>query len=149
MMFGGFSLIFLYIAITLGKWNSLEQRVFLSLQGILVIGMSLGASFGFCFYINLFMADMHPTIPFLLLGIGVDDMYVIVQALDNLSKGEKELPIPERIGKAMQHAGVSITVTSITDMAAFLIGSTSVSYRKLPSRLSSFHTHAFQILCYA
>ena len=101
-------------------------QVFLSLQGLLVIGMSLVASFGLCFFLGLFFADMHPTIPFLLLGIGVDDIYVIVQAVDNLSKEEKSLPLYMRMGKAMRHAGVSITVTSITDMAAFLIGSTSV-----------------------
>ena len=98
----------------------------LSFLGIFVIGMSLGASFGFCFYLDLYSADMHPTIPFLLLGIGVDDMYVIVQAVDNLSSADKALPLHQRIGKAMRHAGVSITVTSVTDIAAFLIGSTSV-----------------------
>ena len=32
----------------------------------------------------------------------------------------------EKIAYAMKHAGVSITVTSATDLAAFLIGSTSV-----------------------
>ena len=95
-------------------------------MGMFVIAMSLGASFGFCFYIGLYFGDMHPAIPFLLLGIGVDDMFVIVQAVENLSASERKLPIHQRIGKAMRHAGVSITVTSVTDMAAFLIGSTSV-----------------------
>ena len=61
-------------------------------MGILVIVLSLGASFGFCFYMGIFFADMHPVIPFLLLGIGVDDMYVIVGAVDNLAKEEKNLP---------------------------------------------------------
>ena len=50
-------------------------------MGILVIGLSLGASFGVCFYMRIFYADMHPIIPFLLLGIGVDDMFVIVQVI--------------------------------------------------------------------
>ena len=27
VMFGGFSLIFFYVAATLGRWNALEQRV--------------------------------------------------------------------------------------------------------------------------
>ena len=88
--------------------------------------MALGASFGSCFYLGLFFSDMHPCLPFLLLGIGVDDMFVIVQAVENLSASERKLPIDQRVGKAMRHAGVSITVTSVTDMAAFLIGSTSV-----------------------
>ena len=49
--------------------------------------MALCSSFGFCFLIGwmapktLFFADIHPIIPFLLLGIGVDDMFVIVKVL--------------------------------------------------------------------
>ena len=50
-------------------------------MGISVIGLAVIGSFGICFYMNLFVADMHPIIPFLLLGIGVDDMFVIVQVV--------------------------------------------------------------------
>ena len=107
VMFGGFSLIFFYIVITLGRYNCIEQRVsiffpytdiwskmfpfldffsppifilknpsififqvLLSLMGMVVIVLALGASFGFCFYMGIFFADIHPVIPFLLLGIG-------------------------------------------------------------------------------
>ena len=109
-------------------------------MGLMVIGLALGVSFGFCFYMGIFFADMHPVIPFLLLGIGVDDMYVIVQAVDTLVKEEKNLPANERIAKAMRHAGVSITVTSVTDMAAFLIGSTTVSVSKERSHYDTVGT---------
>ena len=98
-------------------------------MGMVLIGMSLGSAFGFCFYIGLWFGELHSSLPFLLLGIGVDDMYVIVQGISNLSDSDKKLPIPDRIGIAMKHAGVSITVTSVTDMAAFLIGSSSVSLK--------------------
>ena len=53
----------------------------MALTGIIVVLFSLGASFGFCFHVGLFFADLHPAIPFLILGIGVDDMFVIAQAI--------------------------------------------------------------------
>ena len=60
-------------------------------------------------------------------GIGVDDMFVIVQALENLSEEDKKKPIPERIGLTMKSAGVAITVTSMTDILAFAAGAVTVS----------------------
>lgn len=84
------------------------------------------ASYGLCFYLGVFYGPVHPIIPFLMLGIGVDDMFVIIQALDNLSAEEKLMPIPERMARALKYAGVSITVTSVTDIAAFAIGATTV-----------------------
>ena len=49
------------------------------------------------------------------------------KSMDNLTPEEKRLPAYERVGLALKLAGVSITVTSITNMFAFLIGATSVS----------------------
>merc|ERR1719492_520378 len=80
---------------------------------------------GFCFHVGLFFADLHPAIPFLILGIGVDDMFLIVQAIDNLAKTDPNLSTEERVANAMKHAGISITVTSLSGIAAFLIGSTT------------------------
>lgn len=57
----------------------------------------------------------------------MDDAFVIVQAWNIQSASEKRLPIHERCGRALKHAGVSITVTSVTDIVAFGIGSTTVS----------------------
>ena len=68
-------------------------------------------------------------------------MYVIVQGISNLSDSDKKLPIPDRIGIAMKHAGVSITVTSVTDMAAFLIGSSSVSFKHFSFKKRIYYVH--------
>lgn len=61
------------------------------------------------------------------LGLGVDDAFVIVQAWNRLTPVERALPIEQQSGHALKHAGVSITVTSITDIVAFGIGATTVS----------------------
>ena len=55
-------------------------------------------------------------------------MFVIMQSLDNLRPSErKENNIPQNIGQTMKHAGVAITVTSITDIVVFAVGSSTVS----------------------
>lgn len=59
-------------------------------------------------------------------GLGVDDMFVINEAWNNLTEAEKQKPLPERVAIAMKHAGVSITVTSLTNLMAFSIGCTTV-----------------------
>jgi Niemann-Pick C1 protein len=54
-------------------------------------------------------------------------MFVIVQCLGNLTKEqESSQSTPEKIALAMKHAGVAITVTSLTDTLAFGVGATTV-----------------------
>ena len=60
-------------------------------------------------------------------GIGIDDMFVIIQCWNNLPDHEKNgRTLPEKIALTMQHAGVAITVTSVTDVFAFGVGSVTV-----------------------
>lgn len=54
-------------------------------------------------------------------------MFVICACWEELSHEEKR-PLNEQVGHMLKHAGVSITVTSFTDVVAFLIGASTVSY---------------------
>ena len=58
-------------------------------------------------------------------------MFVIVEAYKHLTPKQMSLPVEERIALTLRHAGVSITVTSITDIVAFGIGGTTVSLIRL------------------
>ena len=55
-------------------------------------------------------------------------MFVIMACWYNLHKDRSvaSLPLAERMGLAMKHAGVSVTVTSVTDILAFGIGACTV-----------------------
>lgn len=59
-------------------------------------------------------------------------MFVLMACWEELTQEEKKLSIPEKIGLTLKHAGVSITVTTVTDVLAFIVGSSTVNYFELP-----------------
>ena len=58
-------------------------------------------------------------IPFMLLGIGVDDMFVLLFALD---QAPSDFSGKEKLKYMMKTAGVSITITSVTNVCTFGMG---------------------------
>ena len=88
--------------------------------------MSIGFAYGFCSLCGLAYGPLHNIIPFLLLGIGIDDMFVTMQCFNNLSPADSQRSLKERFGLTMSRAGCAITVTSLTDFLAFAIGGTTV-----------------------
>lgn len=117
-----FMLILAYAALMLSRWDEgcVGSRVAVTFSGVVSVGMAIAASYGFCSYIGLFFSPLMNVLPFLLLGIGVDDMFVIVNQYDHM---DPTLDPATRIGKALASAGASILVTSATDVFAFLVGS--------------------------
>lgn len=73
-------------------------------------------------------------LPFLILGLGVDDTFVIIGAYQRV---KYDLPVEEKICQTLERAGSSILITSATDFLAFLMG----TYTRLPA-LQSFSAHA-------
>ena len=122
----GSLLIFTYVCVNLGKFNSVEQRVWLSVAGILAVAMGTASSLGVCQLLGFPWSQMNNLLPFLMLGVGIDDMFVIMQSWENLTGEEKQHDLITRFGITMRHAGVAVTITSVTDLFAFAIGATSV-----------------------
>jgi len=105
MLFCGMSLITIYVIVMIGRCNAMQQRIYLSLMGISVVGQAILSSYGVCYYMGFFYGPVHPILPFLLLGIGVDDMFIIMQNLESTSETDKSLDIPIRIAKSIQISG--------------------------------------------
>lgn len=108
----GLSLIAVYLMTMIGKCNALEQRIYLSVMGVSVVGQAILSSYGLCYYLGYSYGPIHSILPFLLLGIGVDNMFVIMQSLANLSESDQALEIPVRIAKAFQQAGTALVASS-------------------------------------
>ena len=128
-------------------------QVGLAFAGLASIGLSIPFAYGTTAGLGMFHGPINQILPFLLLGIGIDNMFVIVQSYENLEDGEKNMTLPEKVGKTLRHAGSAITVTSGTDFAAFVIGGSSVrtsyhikaeimvKFSRMTVVLCSFHRH--------
>jgi Niemann-Pick C1 protein len=133
---------FLFLGANLGNIKcGTGSRWTMALGALATVGISTAAGFGLSSIFGLFFGPVHSLLPFILLGIGVDDAFVIVNAFNRERKGPRTTEDNEmlrgRCARALARAGASITVTSATDLVAFGISSSS----SLPA-LASFCAYA-------
>ncbi|KAA8492359.1 Niemann-Pick C1 protein [Porphyridium purpureum] len=125
----GFVLLIIYTLIFLGMWHVVYSRVVAGLMLFISIGFALGATFGFSSLCGIFFGPVHQVLPLLVLGIGADDGFVIVRALDQANERHPEAPARQRVATALADAGTAVTVTSLTNACVFFISAIT----KLPA----------------
>ena len=81
----GYVLMFVYTSTMLGKFNVLHQRVYLTISGILSVVLGILVSVGWTGILGFPYTPVHAILPFLMIGIGIDNMFVIVQCWYNLN----------------------------------------------------------------
>lgn len=122
---------FIFLGATLGsKVCGRGSRWAMSLSALVLIALATVAGFGVASLAGLLYGPVHSVLPFVLLGIGVDDAFVIANAFDREREGvpresEDDPSLVKRGARSLARAGASITVTSMTDLVAFAISSTS------------------------
>lgn len=96
--------------------------------GLFCVGIAFMLAVGICSLIGIPYGPIHTSLPFLLLGLGVDDIFVFNAFWKQIHTDELILSksLTERIGLTLGRAGSAITVTSFTDIVAFIIGATTV-----------------------
>ena len=95
------------------------MRVVSAMLGLCCVGLSIVSGYGISFLLGFKFSRMHGVLPFLILGLGVDDMFVIVNTIDQTPD---HLTAKERLRRGLMHAGPYITITSVTDGVSFFIG---------------------------
>eukprot|EP00956_Cyclotella_meneghiniana_P018758 scaffold31537_cov43-Cyclotella_meneghiniana.AAC.1 len=102
----------------------------MSFSALLLVALSTVAGFGIASLAGLIYGPVHSVLPFVLLGIGVDDAFVIANSFDREREGvpresEDDGSLVKRGARALARSGASISVTSLTDLVAFAISSSS------------------------
>uniref|UniRef100_A0A0N5A2S4 SSD domain-containing protein n=1 Tax=Parastrongyloides trichosuri TaxID=131310 RepID=A0A0N5A2S4_PARTI len=102
-----------------GHWFSHKSTAAISFLGVLIITYSSIAGLGLATYFGIqFNAATTQIVPFLTLGLGVDDMFLLLHNYNNLLKVSNE----NEIGLLMKETGMSIFITSTNNILAFLSG---------------------------
>lgn len=112
-----------YLCVMLGKKDSVHSMVGMGFVCLGAITLSILAGEGTCYFLGVPKNNMSGLLPFLIVGLGVDDAFVLVNEYWRAEQTFGDtIPYEEKIGKMVEFGGMSILVTSVTDCLAFLIG---------------------------
>jgi len=118
LVFMAVGIILIYTIVILSSCSPIHLRVWVAIVGLLTIGISYAASYSICGIAGWQTASIHSLLSFILLCIGVDDMYVISNALDQT---DFNLSIEERFKITFYNAGTNVSVTTATNIVSFAI----------------------------
>merc|ERR1711871_605183 len=118
--------IIIYMGIMLSKRDHVHSMVFMSIITVIIVLLSYAASMGLGAYMGLMNNNLNAQIPFLLLGLGVDDAFVLSSEFFRVTRASPLMGVEERIAFATRNGGMSILITSVTDALAFFFGSITV-----------------------
>ncbi|XP_071807226.1 patched domain-containing protein 3-like isoform X1 [Asterias amurensis] len=121
-----FSLLIMFAVGSCMMADWVQSKPWLGQFGVISAMLAIASSMGLLSYCGVPFNEVTASMPFLAIGIGIDDMFIM---LATWRKTSVRLPVEERLGQTYSEAAVSITITSVTDALAFGIGSIT----KLPA----------------
>ncbi|XP_036376039.1 patched domain-containing protein 3-like [Megalops cyprinoides] len=101
------------------RLDNVRNKVWVAAFGVLSAGLAVLSSFGMMLYIGVPFAMTVANAPFLILGVGIDDMFIMISAWQQTNVHDK---VEQRLADTYKEAAVSITITTLTDVLAFYIG---------------------------
>eukprot|EP00919_Chromeraceae_sp_WS-2016_P008543 GHVR01020150.1.p1 GENE.GHVR01020150.1~~GHVR01020150.1.p1 ORF type:complete len:858 (+),score=204.17 GHVR01020150.1:2595-5168(+) len=116
-----FTIVCTYACVSRLKFKNFQQsQSGVAFGGCGVVALAVGTGFGIFSVCGGRWVTLCGIAPFLLLGVGVDDMFIIMDHFNSTTV--RDLPPGLRTATALSHAGPSITMTTITDIVVFLLG---------------------------
>ncbi|XP_067676454.1 patched domain-containing protein 3-like [Haliotis asinina] len=138
-----FTLMITYATVVVGG-DVVSSRTWASWAGVMAAGFGIISSFGLVSFCGVKFVNIVGVTPFLIIGIGVDDMFLLMSSWAE-TYPLKDESVPTRMGVTFASAGIGITITSLTDLLAFVIGVSSVF---LSVRNFCLYTGVAVIFCY-
>ncbi|XP_069815228.1 patched domain-containing protein 3-like [Dendropsophus ebraccatus] len=101
------------------SFDNVRNKIWLTTIGMISPGLAILTSFGLLLLCGVPFAKTVAYAPFLILGVGVDNMFIIISCWQQTKVTST---IEERMADTYRDAAVSITITTLTDVLAFYLG---------------------------
>ncbi|XP_023225995.1 patched domain-containing protein 3-like [Centruroides sculpturatus] len=109
----------LFSAVSCLSTDTLLSKPWLGIAGCVSPFLASVAAFGLLTYCKMEYVTLNVMIIFLVLGIGIDDAFILIAAW---RRTDVNASVPDRMKEAYTEAAVSITITSLTNFFAFCMG---------------------------
>ncbi|XP_024136450.1 patched domain-containing protein 3 [Oryzias melastigma] len=101
------------------RFDNVRNKVWVAVFGVISSGLAVVSSFGLMLYIGVPFVITVANSPFLILGIGLNNMFILVS---DWQHSHVKASVPERMAHTYEEAVMSITITALTDVLKFFIG---------------------------
>ncbi|KFO30816.1 patched domain-containing protein 3 [Fukomys damarensis] len=135
-------LVILFAVTSCFRLDCIRSKVLVAVFGVSSAVLAVVSSFGLMLHIGVPFVIIVKNSPFLILGVGVDDMFIMISAWQKTSLMDS---IRKRMSKVYAHVAVSITITTTTNVLAFYTGIMS-SFRSI--QYFCIYTGTTLLFCY-
>ncbi|XP_023671417.1 NPC intracellular cholesterol transporter 1 [Paramormyrops kingsleyae] len=152
-----YAIMFVYISLALGHIQSfrrllVDSKISLGIAGILIVLGSVACSLGIFSYAGVPLTlIVIEVIPFLVLAVGVDNIFIIVQTYQRDERMPQE-ELHQQIGRILGDVAPSMFLSSLSETVAFFLGALStmpaVRTFSLFAGLAVFIDFLLQISCF-
>ncbi|XP_071766955.2 NPC intracellular cholesterol transporter 1 isoform X1 [Centroberyx gerrardi] len=152
-----YAIMFVYISLALGHIHSLrrlmvDSKISLGIAGILIVLSSVACSLGIFSYAGVPLTlIVIEVIPFLVLAVGVDNIFIIVQTYQRDERMHQE-ELHQQIGRILGDVAPSMFLSSFSETVAFFLGALSnmpaVRTFSMFAGLAVFIDFLLQISCF-
>ncbi|VDM91874.1 unnamed protein product [Litomosoides sigmodontis] len=97
----------------------IRSKPYVACAGLVTTLLAICSGFGFALMVGIPYNVINTIIPFLIIAVGVDDMFVMNACWNQTCQTDT---VPKRMRDMMGHAGVTISITNITDILSFAVG---------------------------
>eukprot|EP00198_Chlamydomonas_reinhardtii_P013063 XP_001702400.1 sterol sensing 5-transmembrane protein [Chlamydomonas reinhardtii] len=122
--------IFVLVAVLgMSRTQSVATRSSLALLGVVSGVLAMVAGYGLSMLFGCPFTTLAQTLPYILLGLTVDCMFILTKAYDSLVAEHPAASMQARFRRLMSSAGTSVVVTLLASAVAFALG----AINELPS----------------